>query len=351
MDIRAYTLRNATDTAEKAPYIYRVIPNGVANTNDLVSDLLKRVAGTDGRVRMIVNEALKVAIEHCRKGETVDFGPFRLKPHISGSTPYEDSPFDEAANAFILDFYIDEELRDTFDGFVPRVISGKEIGSLVKVSNVMDVGTQEFGVVYGSNPFEILGNGVTLDGEGESVKAISKKTGEVVGTATVMSVSKGQRATCKFAPALPAGDYTFKVTTYGIAGDTTPHVFSKSVKVVAAKPTPAKPPKVTLICADDREGEPEYADKLVEGQGVHFFGENLAGVTSLKMQYCKASDGNPHDKVIDLGLISYDGTSHLTLGTDFWSDGWADDWDRGSSCRFTLTTASGTVTHDAYAHG
>ena len=38
MDIRNYLVKNATDTAAKAPYTVRVVPNGVANLNDLVAE-------------------------------------------------------------------------------------------------------------------------------------------------------------------------------------------------------------------------------------------------------------------------------------------------------------------------
>ena len=40
MDIRYYLVKNGTDTAAKAPYTIRVVPNGVANLNDLVSEIL-----------------------------------------------------------------------------------------------------------------------------------------------------------------------------------------------------------------------------------------------------------------------------------------------------------------------
>ena len=345
MDIRAYTLRNATDTGAKAPYNFRVIPNGVANTNDIVADLLKRIAGTDGRIRMIVGETLKVAIEHCRRGETVDFGAFRMKPRITGSTPFEDSPFDSGLNEFILDVYIDDELRDTFDGIVPSVISGREIGGLVKVSNVMDIGTQEFGVVRGTDPFEVLGNGVTLDGDGESVKAISKKTGEEVGTASVVTVSKGQRATCRFDPALPAGDYTFKVTTFGIAGDTTPHVFSKSVKALAVEPAP---PRLTKLYPYPYEGEAAYENGLIEGAEFFLHGENLTDVTELSFTYMSTSDGMEHTKVIPAEGYEVEGGNRITVNGSFWADGWGDVWDRVADVTFEVKTTKGSATLKAH---
>ena len=60
MDIRYYLVKNATDTAAKAPYTVRVVPNGVANLNDLVAEILTRISSSEQRGRMARAEAAKV---------------------------------------------------------------------------------------------------------------------------------------------------------------------------------------------------------------------------------------------------------------------------------------------------
>ena len=188
MDIRYYLVKNGTDTAAKAPYTIRVVPNGVANLNDLVSEILTRISSSEQRVRMVVTEATKVMLKHVLAGETVDFGGIRFKAQIPGSMDYEDSPFTPGVDEVIVCAYVDDELRDTFDGIVPVKLSAEEVAASIKVHNVMDVATEDFGEIHGTAPFKILGNGVTLDGEGESAKLLDKKTGAVLATAEVETV-------------------------------------------------------------------------------------------------------------------------------------------------------------------
>ena len=77
-EIKVYLRKNATDTASEAPYTWGVIPNGVANLNDLVSDILGNLSSSEERVRMAIKETVKVALEHALRGETVDIGSLRL---------------------------------------------------------------------------------------------------------------------------------------------------------------------------------------------------------------------------------------------------------------------------------
>ena len=273
-NIKVYLLKNATDTAAEAPYTWRVIPNGVANLNDLVADMLGRINSSDERVKMVVKEALECAIRRVRGGETVDIGPIRLKPRIPGSMPYEDSPFDPARDEFIVDVYVDAELADTFDGVVPSKVSADDFAGAIKVSNVMDVATEAFGEIRGSADFEVLGNGLTLDGEGESVKLLDRKTDAVLAAAEVDSVSKGQRATCKFA-AVPGGiakgAYVVEVTTFGLIGETTPRVFRKPVTLVEAIPAPA-PKKRIAITWTEGGANAELGKTYINIEGENFDG-------------------------------------------------------------------------------
>jgi len=237
MDIRIYLVKNTTETAASAPYTWRVIPNGVANLNDVVAGVLERINSSEERVRMALAEAQKVALKHVLAGETVDLGGIRLRLQIPGSSPCEDTPFDPATDEVVVCAYVDDELRDAFDGITPVKVGASDIDSLIKVSNVMDVATEQFGTVVGTTQFAILGNGITLDGEGEYAKALDKKTGAVKGTATVLSVSKGQRAYCKFDPQLAGGDYTLEVATKGLIGEATPRTFRKPITAVYVAPT------------------------------------------------------------------------------------------------------------------
>ena len=134
MDIRYYLVKNATDTAAKAPYTVRVVPNGVANLNDLVAEILTRISSSEQRVRMALAEAAKVMLKHVLAGETVDFGGIRFKAQIPGSMDYEDSPFEPGVDEVVVCAYADDELRGTFDGIVPAKLSAEEVAAITGVS-------------------------------------------------------------------------------------------------------------------------------------------------------------------------------------------------------------------------
>lgn len=204
--------------------------------NWFAADITGSISSSDERIRLVLKETIRVAIQHVRNGETVDIGSIRLKPRIPGSMPYEDSPFDPERDEVIVDVYVLGDLLNVFDGIVPTKVSADDIAASIKVSNVMDVATEEFATIYGLTEFLALGNGLTLDGEDEYVKLINKKTGETVATAEVTSVSKGQRAHCVLPALCDSGDYTAEFATHGLLGDEQLHLFRKSVKYVRVEP-------------------------------------------------------------------------------------------------------------------
>ena len=186
--------------------------------------------------------------------------------------PYEDSPFDSERDEVIVDVYADTELADVFDEVTPVKVNAEEFAAAIKVSNVMDVATERFGEIYGANAFEVLGNGITLDGDGESVRLLDKKTDAALATAEVVTVSKGPRATCKFAAVaggIAKGAYTLEVTTFGLVGDTKPHVFRKPVTLVEAIPAPpTKEVEITDVTATRGEDTAYLTVKGVNLDGL-----------------------------------------------------------------------------------
>lgn len=268
-NIGYYLVRNAMPTASDAPYLVRVVPTGVANFNDVIADVLEAVPGTESRFRMIWAETIRVALQHALEGETVDLGGIRIRLHIPESMDYEDSPFDAKSNTLVVEAYADAELADAFANVLPRKLTAEAVKAAIKFSNLMDVETEEFNVIHGTNPFVALGNSITLDAEGESLKILSKKTGEVVATATVSTVSKGQRATCTLPAGVETGDYIAQLTTFGLVGESTPRVFRKAVKVIAA-PAPTGP-TITKVTSDG----PVEDDHLAVSKN-HVLGTGLA---------------------------------------------------------------------------
>ena len=261
-----YYLRpNPTDTAAQAPYLPKLVPNGVANLNDVAEKIAASLPVSEERAKLIIRESFTESVAAALLGYTVDMGALRMKARIPGSMPCEDTPFDPEANACVIELYADDELSGAFTALKPVKLTAAQLANAIKVSNVMDVETERFGEIHGTDEFMILGNGVTLDAEGESAKLVDRKTGAELATAEVVTVSKGQRATCKFSPGdedIAAGAYWLVVTTFGLIGESTPRVFRKPVTLVEAIPAPV--PKATLRFYQTATDAKEGGDGLAE---------------------------------------------------------------------------------------
>ena len=266
-----YYLRpNPTDTAAEAPYLPKLVPNGVANLNDIAERISASLPVSAERAKLLIREAFTEAIGMALQAYTVDMGALRMKARIPGSMPCEDTPFDPEANACVIELYADTELSGAFEALKLVRLSAAELATAIKVSNVTDVATMSIGEIHGTDEFIITGNGVTLDAAGESAKLVDRKTGAELATAEVVTVSKGQRATCKFNPVaggIAKGSYWLVVTTFGLIGETSPRVFRKPVTLTEAIPAPA--PTVERIVSEGKDG-------IVKGEAFAAHGANLS---------------------------------------------------------------------------
>ena len=311
-----YLMPNPTDTAAQAPYLPKLVPNGVANLNDIAAKVAESLPVSEERAKLLIRENFTESLKMALLGYTVDMGALRMKARIPGSMPCEDTPFDPEANACVIELYADGELSDAFNGLVPVKLTAAQLANAIQVSNVMDVETQRFGEIHGTGEFMILGNGVTLDGDGESAKLLDRKTDEPIVTAEVVSVSKGQRATCKLVPGeggIAKGPYVVEVTTFGLIGTSTPRVFRKPVTLVEDIPEPVVPRTVTLTgVVGDEGGEHERSGAIGYEVPAMFHGTNLDTIESITW-----NDEGGHSGTIGMNhsTVNADGTV-LTVDAD-----------------------------------
>lgn len=277
--IRFYTYPNPTTTATDAPFLGRVVPNGVVNRNDLIAEIKSRIATTDARVIAHIEEAIAVAIEKAKLGYTIDFGFMKFVPHITGSVECVDTPWAANVQKFVFDGYGNADLRNCLDNIAPTRIDGSDLASKIRVDNIEDLDSKRIGVIVGTKQFVITGNGMTVDSEGEGVKLLNKKTLEVVQAATIVSVSKGQRAYCKFATAPAAGKYYIEVKTKGLVGLDTPVPFRKPI-TVETDPTPPAP-QPTLTKAYPRKDPTNEGYIYCNNEYNAVEGMNLGNVTTV----------------------------------------------------------------------
>ena len=309
-----YLVKN--ETGNGSGYFIRIVPNGVVYWSELLESVMENFTTTKNRAEMIWTEAVKVALKHALRGETVDLGGVRIRPVISGSSPCEDSDYAEGSGEMLVLSYVDTELADTFDNVIPYRINLDDLATKVKVSNIMDVASQAFGVIDGTNEFVVLGNNLTLDADGEYVKLLDRKSGEAKATATVKRVSKGQRAYCELpsGSAIAAGDYTCEIASKGLIGATTPEIFRKAVELVTAV-VPPEPVTVTKVTCSAGDG------KILREGNSTVYGTGFSRVARFKLDYIAAQSGEAAQYELPINSIDREtGTAEVASSISLITD-------------------------------
>jgi len=322
MNIKYVIVKNEMPaSATEAKYLGRIIPNGVRNRELMTATALRTEHFAEATFNAVIDAAIALTQELCAEGRDVDFGPVKFLSKMHGSLPCEDSAFTDGTASLTLDADATNAARNALATLTPVKVSAAEIASLIKVSNVMDVATEQFGTVVGSTQFVILGNGLTLDGEGEYAKALDRKTGEVKGTATVQSVSKGQRAYAKFSPQLAGGDYTLEVATKGLIGEATPRIFRKPITAVYVPPVPS----ITGVNGTGSAGAVTSGGEMwIEGENLQVLDKTDEGVT-----FNWRSGSSPMSAVVRY--------ANLTVSAD------------GKTCKINAIPITGSIVDDQFS--
>ena len=269
MEIKYTLYRNEMPaTRDSAPYLARVVPNGVVNklqlTDDVVATEFLTATTCDSATAAIRTKAIELILD----GWTVEFGGVNFRANITGSFDTEDGSWDLDRNNIEIIAEPTDALRNVLADVTPTLAHG-DLASLVKLSTEMDLTSKTFSTVVGSNLFRIAGNLLTMDGEDEYVKALPADGTEPI-AATVLRVEDGQRAECRFEPALAPGRYHLEIATHGLIAEPSLRIFRLPVTVKAATVPPAPTSVVNEITSLSA-----MVDQVYEGAETHICGLNL----------------------------------------------------------------------------
>ena len=222
---------NKTATADKAPYLMTVIPNGTAGIEDFVSEM--RADGfniTEAQFRLYLNVMFEVAIDHIRKGEKVET-PFGLmEPAISGSVDYVDSPLDPKRNEVYVKITPPASWRKALaevEGVIVNpAVSDLAIGNVLTVS----LGRDGFNVIKPGEDFSMSGRGFPTDGT--EVGAVTLRDG--AGEVHVVEVVSARREclNCRAPRTAATGDGRLEITLVGGKKGDCRFTASRKVKIV-----------------------------------------------------------------------------------------------------------------------
>ena len=188
--IKVALRENKTATADKAPYLMTVIPNGTAGIPELVASMREEGLNiTEPMFRYYLNAIFEVAIEHVRKGEKVEtpFGLMELA--ISGSMDHVDSKLDPKRNEVYVKITPPASWRKALaevEGVIVNpATSDLAIGNVLTVS----LGRDGFNVLKPGEAFSMSGRGFPTDGTEDG--AVTLRDG--AGTVHVVEVESARR--------------------------------------------------------------------------------------------------------------------------------------------------------------
>ena len=276
-------VRNATPTADKAPYTGVAIPVGSLAYDNILAKMIE--AGTfmtKATAQFCLNAFFEYAAEEiAEKVVRVNMGPVAIYPMIGGSFDSEDDAYREPRNSLYVGATLSREIRDAVAGVKPDYFGDEAAASTVKINSVFDLESMVPGVIAGTRDFRLCGIDLTVpDGEGESLTLVKTDGVTKVADIVVSETDGGQQITCHLsdAVAVPKGTYKVRLASHGLDPTDPLTVATLTVTLVEAIPAPEPEPLVEIPTYGLKvmSVEPKSGAKLVFGEEWTFRGEGLA---------------------------------------------------------------------------
>ena len=296
--------RNATPTADKAPYLGVAVPVGSLAYDNILAKMID--AGTflsKATAQYFLSAFYEYAAEEiAAEVVRLNMGTVAIYPMIGGAFDSEDDTFKEPRNTLYIGATLSQEIRNAVAGIAPDYLGDETAAGSVKINTVFDVATMTNGVIDGTNDFRICGIDLTVpDGDDESLTFVKKDGVTKVADIVVSETADGQRITCHLAnnaEEVPKGTYKVRLASHGLDPTAPLTVVTKTVTLATALPPYVPPLKRasfgTVTC--DAGGTVEFSG-----------GENLdalAGFEDQDYRYkydvkAKVNGGEP----VDLTLL------------------------------------------------
>ena len=224
--IKVKLYKNKLKSADKAPYLGRVVPNGTYNEDDVLREVAKEAGISEAEARLIHNVAWKVIEEELGKGYKVrtPFGLF--EPVISGTLPHPDSSLDPRKNKIYIKVTPPAELRNALAKVTP-IIVGPESDLAISEVFTGSLGAKGYNVVKSGESFVVTGDGFLEDG----TLSVSLKDAKGVSHDVTVEARKKTALVCTFAGTAAKGKATLEVVIAGEEPDTYRFTVSRKVTV------------------------------------------------------------------------------------------------------------------------
>ena len=246
--------RNATPTADKAPYLGVAVPVGSLAYDNILAKMID--SGTfmsRATAQYFLNAFYEFAAEEIAANVVrLNTGAVSIYPMIGGAFDSEDDTFKEPRNTLYIGATLSQDIRNAVAGIVPDYLGDEAAAGSVKINSVFDLATMTNGVIDGTNDFRICGIDLTVpDGDDESLTFVRKDGVTKVADITVSETEDGQRITCHLSgntEAIPKGTYKMRLVSHGLDPTAPLSVVTKTVTLTEAVPVPV--PTVTNVTFD-----------------------------------------------------------------------------------------------------
>ena len=227
--IKVKSYRNRTKTADKAPYLMRVVSNGTLHLDDILREVAKETGGTVARARLAHNAMWEVIRKELNEGHKVET-PFGLfEPAISGTVPHVDSPLDPKKNKVYIKITPPAVWRKELAKLTPVLVGGPESALMIGEVFTGALGAKGYNVVVPGQSFVVTGDGFLEDG----VLSVLLTDTKGVSHDVTVEARKKTALVCTLAGTAAKGKATLEVVLAGEEPDT--YRFSASRKVTVAR--------------------------------------------------------------------------------------------------------------------
>ena len=214
--IKVKPYKNRMKTADKAPYLMRVVPNGEVHLDDILQEMAKQTGWTLPTVRMYYNVFFEKLTEELQQGKKVKTALGTFEPAISGSFPCEDSPFDPKKNKVYIKVTPPESWQKALAKVTPVIVGGPESDLMVAEVFTGALGAKGYNVVVSGQSFVVTGDGFLEDG----ILSVTLKDAKGVSHAVTVEARKKTALVCTLAGAAAKGKAVLEVVLAGEEPDT-----------------------------------------------------------------------------------------------------------------------------------
>ena len=225
--IKVKRYKNRMKTADKAPYLMRVVSNGEVHLDDILREVAKETGWTLPTVRMYYNAFFEELKEDLQQGYKVKTAIGTFEPAISGSFPCEDSPFDPKRNKVYIKVTPPESWRKELAKVTPVMVGGPESALMIGEVFTGSLGAKGYNVVTSGQSFVVTGDGFLEDG----VLSVTLKDAKGVSRAVTVEARKKTALVCTLSGAAAKGKATLEIVLTGEEPDTYRFTASRKVTV------------------------------------------------------------------------------------------------------------------------